>query len=566
MLRFALTQLVMGGLFAQPSVTLRVASEYVPAGGWAQIKVYADTPILISKGTLAVDLDPQRFGPIESISAFSAAGDVAGLASVSGNHVEASFVSPSGSIGQLPGVPIFVVRAPLLANPAGTGYVALSLPPLPRIRSTDPYPEKAWVNASGQALTTTLLSGYVTVGGVASIRNVSPQGFQAAGTVLHVDGAGFTPTTKVQADGVSFSSSYISPTRIDLTLTSSAELTGLRFFVVEPGRTAEFFSALPSAVAAPNAPSALPPIANHVILPVPEGKTTSNSRPTTSVGSQTVLYNATASPIEIRVMENAFGTTRTDQFLLQPGVPTSYAMPGSLVQQRLESDTPFRAVTYFVQGPDVGGARAAFTTVAPAISFLANAASQQTGPIAPGEFVTLRGTGLGNVSAVTFNGVAATLLYRSSEQWNITIPYELEGSSTATLRLATSDGDAKIWTVAVNPAAPGIFTLDTSGVGRGAILNQDNTVNSPEKFAPSGTIIQIFATGGGTSRLPVKAFFADTEATVVFAGPAPGLASGALQVNVIVPSIGRPTDIKPAAALTLEINGARSAPVTVAIR
>jgi uncharacterized protein (TIGR03437 family) len=64
----------------------------------------------------------------------------------------------------------------------------------------------------------------------------------------------------------------------------------------------------------------------------------------------------------------------------------------------------------------------------------------------------------------------------------------------------------------------------------------------------------------------VKVFFADTEATVTFAGPAPGFASGALQVNAIVPPLGVPGQLKPAAAITLEINGVRSAPVTVAIR
>ncbi len=546
------------------SLTLRVTNEPAPAGGWTQIRVYADAPILISKGTLAIDLDPLRFGPIEGVSAFSAAGDVAGLASVSGNHVEASFVSPSGSIGQLPGVPIFIVRAPILANPTGPGYVALSLPPLPKIRS-DPYPANAWVNASGQALTTTLLSGNISVGGSASIRNVWPQGFQAAGTVLHVDGTGFTPTTKIQADGASFTSAFVSATRIDLTLTSSAELTGVRFYFFEPGsgRTIEFFSALPSTVTPLNAVSTFP--VNHVIMPIVEGKATSNTGITTAARTQSVLYNPTASPIEIRVTETVFGTTRGSQFLLEPGVPTSYPVPGSLAQQLIESDVPFRAVTYFGQLIVGAGARAAFTTPAPAISFVGNAASQRSGPIAPREFVTLRGTGLDNVSSVTFNGVAATVLYRSAEQWNVTVPDEVEGSNTAMLRLATG-GDARAWTVAVNPAAPGIFTLDASGAGRGAVLNQDNTVNSPEKFADLGTAIQIFATGGGTNRLPVKAFFSDTEATVVFAGPAPGLASGALQVNAIVPRIGRLGEVKPVVPLTLEIDGVRSPPVNIAIR
>jgi uncharacterized protein (TIGR03437 family) len=524
--------------YAQPQLTLRIATEVVAVGGWAQIKVYADSPKLISKGTLAIDLDPQVFGPIESIAAFSAAGDVAGLARVVGNHVTASFATPSGGLGQLPGLPVFTVRAPVLASAPSGGFIALSLPPTPLIRtSPNLYPQDAWTDGTGRPYTATLLSGYVQVGGTASIRNVSPQGFQAAGAILHVDGTGFTPTTKLRAEALSFTSTFISPTRIDLTLASSAELTGVRFSIDEPGRTVEFFSAVPSAVTPFDALSALPP-ANHVIFPITEGTATSNSRPTTTLGSQSVLFNPAPLAIEIRVTERATinGSTRTSQFLLEPGIPVSYTIPGSLIVQTLESDTPFRAVAYYTQGVDVGGARAGITNAVPSLSLLANAASQRPGTIAPGEFVTLRGTGLGTV---WFNNIAAPVLYASPEQWNVIVPYELEGATTATVRMSNS----KTWTVAVTPVAPGIFTLDATGIGRGAVLNQDNSVNSPDKAAATGTVIQIFATGGGQSnpvsttgsitpltggglnRLPVKVFFADTEATVTFAGPAPGFAS-----------------------------------------
>jgi uncharacterized protein (TIGR03437 family) len=66
-----------------------------------------------------------------------------------------------------------------------------------------------------------------------------------------------------------------------------------------------------------------------------------------------------------------------------------------------------------------------------------------------------------------------------------------------------------------------------------------------------GSVIQIFATGGGTisggavdgapapgpgnQTLPVIAMIGGVGAGVVYAGPAPGLVNGVLQVNVAVP-------------------------------
>jgi len=127
------------------------------------------------------------------------------------------------------------------------------------------------------------------------------------------------------------------------------------------------------------------------------------------------------------------------------------------------------------------------------------------------------------------------------------------------------------------------FTLSTTGIGQGAVLNQDNTVNSPTNPAPAGTIVQIFGTGGGQSnppsttgsvtpanggggnQAPVKVLFADTSGSVVYAGPAPGFAAGALQVNAVVPAFGTPGTNK-TVQLSLEINGVRSVPVDVTIR
>jgi uncharacterized protein (TIGR03437 family) len=107
---------------------------------------------------------------------------------------------------------------------------------------------------------------------------------------------------------------------------------------------------------------------------------------------------------------------------------------------------------------------------------------------------------------------------------------------------------------------PGIFSLDASGQGQGAILNEDGSLNSPSNPAQRGSIVTIYATGGGETApgvvdgqilghvlprttLPVSAFFytgysyddVHMEGEVVYAGGASGLVAGLLQVSVRVP-------------------------------
>jgi len=114
------------------------------------------------------------------------------------------------------------------------------------------------------------------------------------------------------------------------------------------------------------------------------------------------------------------------------------------------------------------------------------------------------------------------------------------------------------------------------------VLNQDNTVNNPSNPAPHGSVVQIFATGegqlvpagvtasvtpaagGARPRLPVKVTIGGSDAAVVFAGPAPGLVSGLVQVNAVVPSLAFGGAALP---LTLDVGGVTSqSGVTIAVQ
>jgi uncharacterized protein (TIGR03437 family) len=186
-----------------------------------------------------------------------------------------------------------------------------------------------------------------------------------------------------------------------------------------------------------------------------------------------------------------------------------------------------------------------------------NGASFVSGPLAPGEIFTLVGSDIGSLSAagtqVLFDGIAATLFYVATNQINGITPFELAGRSVTQMQITTGGQVISNLAVPVAAESPAIFTLDGSGVGQGAILNQDATVNSPSNPAVRGTIISLYATGSGptnpagadgqiagtdplTPTLPVSVQIGGVAAEVLYAGTAPGLSIGVLQVNCRVPA------------------------------
>ncbi len=605
MVRFGLTQLAIGVVLAQSGLTLRVVSEDIAPGGWAQIKVFADSPALIAKATLSMDLDPLVFGPIESIATFSASGDAMGLGTVNGTHVEASLLSASGGIGQLGGVPVFVVRAPVLANARESGFVSLSLPQDPQIGRwvNDPYPVGAWADPGGKAYTVTLLSATMRARSTIAIRSVAPGwGFQAAGTILQIDGTGFNESTRIVADGLAFSAmKFVSPTRMEATLASAAELTGIPFRLTQANVSSTYFAQPQSILSPPGTDSSFI-TGRHVILPITDRtKSTFFQR---GGGSKAGIFaNPNAQSIELEVADTSGSVPVGNRhYTLSPGAALSLKLPGVIdPNSMVTSQAPFRALEYY-ENISTFGVQAAETDTRPVLASIVNGASNRIGDVAPGEIITLRGirvgpatTGLtldgsgriqssvGTDTQVLINDMPAPILYASPTQWNVVVPYEVAGRMTADIRVQINGVGTKTWTLPIAAAAPGIFTIGSTGGGRGAVLNQDNSVNSVDNYAAAGTVVQIFATrggqsfpdsvtgsvtastGGGTTRVPVKAFFSGIEAAVVFAGPAPGFASGALQVNAVVPRFGQAVQVM-TMPLSLEINGVRSAPVDITIR
>jgi uncharacterized protein (TIGR03437 family) len=230
-----------------------------------------------------------------------------------------------------------------------------------------------------------------------------------------------------------------------------------------------------------------------------------------------------------------------------------------------------------------------------------NAASGVQGAIAPGEIITIHGIDLGSPGAnqsgtifsldpaghvptnlagtdVLVNGKPVPMLYTSSSQINAIVPYETAGSSVATVQVFYL-GQSTVWSVPLAPAAPGIFTLDSTGANQAAVLNQDGSVNGPTQPAARGSVIQIFATGipvtgavtGSVTPAPVSnatpsvsVVIGGANATVNYAGPAPDAIAGLIQINALVPDAA---PIGPAVPIELNVASIPSQPgVTIAVQ
>jgi hypothetical protein len=146
---------------ASPSISVRVSSETTPPGGYAQLKIFAAPPALISAASIALNLDPTIFGPISSINAFSATGDQIGsvqraVNAQTGAESQPIYVtSASASLGQLPDLPIFIVNVPVLATAKIGVTSSITVDP-----TTFP-----WKDQNQNSYTVTVNPGTFTVGG-----------------------------------------------------------------------------------------------------------------------------------------------------------------------------------------------------------------------------------------------------------------------------------------------------------------------------------------------------------------------------------------------------------------
>lgn len=215
----------------------------------------------------------------------------------------------------------------------------------------------------------------------------------------------------------------------------------------------------------------------------------------------------------------------------------------------------------------------ALTSVAPTLDSanIVNAASYQGGSVAPGELVTIYGANYGpaalvgaaldssgrvssnlNSTQVTFDGIAAPLIYSLAGQVSAVVPYEVSTQTQTAVQYSFNGVSSNTASIPVAKVVPGIFSVNGSGAGPGSILNPDNTVNSAQNPVAAGGFVVVFATGAGTvvggavdgalapgaanQTLAVTATVGGVNAPILYAGPAPGEVNGVLQVDLTIPA------------------------------
>ena len=227
------------------------------------------------------------------------------------------------------------------------------------------------------------------------------------------------------------------------------------------------------------------------------------------------------------------------------------------------------AISGYLALPSAAAAAPPITGVLPAATAagVVNAASFQGASVSPGEIVTIFGSNFGT-SALTllallsngrvstdaaqtrflFDNIAAPIVYVTAGQASVIVPYTVAGKSTTQLVIEYQGRRSDPITLNVSSAAPALFSYNSSGSGPGAILNQNGSVNTAQNPAAKGSVVVLFGTGeGGTNPpvadgsvtggivrplLPVTVTIGGIAQKVLYAGAAPSLVAGVLQVNV----------------------------------
>lgn len=230
-----------------------------------------------------------------------------------------------------------------------------------------------------------------------------------------------------------------------------------------------------------------------------------------------------------------------------------------------------RTATIFAAGEMIRVDQLGGSSGPASVTAVTNSGSNRGGPIAPGEIVVVYGSGIGPGQLVQFqpdpsglvatslagtqvffNGIPAPIVYTSATQAAAIVPYGVSGLAQLSVTYAQTQSVA-VALVPSTGAAPGIFTADSSGKGQAAALNLDGSINSPANPARIGSFISLFVTGEGQTwpvgldgkpasdplpqpLLPVGVTIGGKSANVQYAGGAPGLVAGVMQINAQIPA------------------------------
>ncbi|HML15753.1 MAG TPA: IPT/TIG domain-containing protein, partial [Bryobacteraceae bacterium] len=313
--------------------------------------------------------------------------------------------------------------------------------------------------------------------------------------------------------------------------------------------------------------------------------------------TQQISVSATPNPVNFTV-----GTTSTGGWLSTDAGSGTDSTPRTINVSVNPANIPAASLvggksvsgTITISAPSVSASPTVVTVTvnivaapAPSPNTIFNSANiNGFGPIAPGELITIKGSNLGPATPASYTVVNNTLsstlggvqvffdatpgtpTYVSATQINVIVPWEVAGRAQTNITVSYEGGTSAPFTYNVVSATPAFYTLNATGAGQAAALNQDYSINGPAagvivggttiatKPASPGSEIAIYGTGGGvtnpggsdgtvtpTTQLyplmnasSVTATIGGQPATVYFAGAAPSLVTGVFQVNLKVPA------------------------------
>jgi uncharacterized protein (TIGR03437 family) len=215
--------------------------------------------------------------------------------------------------------------------------------------------------------------------------------------------------------------------------------------------------------------------------------------------------------------------------------------------------------------------------VGPTVTGIQNAASSVPTSLAPGLNIVIYGLNMGPATLVTyqvgangallttltgtqvtFDGIPAAIIYTSSLQVSVMVPYEIAGRISSAMVVSYNGVPSTPLQLRVTDSAPGIYSANSTGSGQGSILNENFSVNSPANPEATGHYIQIYGTGEGQTspqgsdglitstqrvlplpNLPVAVTIGGLSiptSDIAYAGEAPLNVSGVIQVNAKIPA------------------------------
>ena len=323
------------------------------------------------------------------------------------------------------------------------------------------------------------------------------------------------------------------------------------------------------------------------------GQTAPTSTIQVSAGGATAAFTATAASSGgwLAVSPTSGTTPNTGTFNL------SVSTVASALATLLPSGTPYTgtitvAGTSPASGTTIINVSLTVSAPLPVITGITNNASGATGPISPGEIISIYGTPanpIGPAVPVQLDGTTcpnpctqvpiamggvqvkflpggqmAPLLFVGQSQINAVVPYGVAGQAGLSVEVLFLGQSSNAFPISQNPTAPGLYTANSSGAGQAAALQYDDKGNNqgynlPATPAKAGWTIVLYMTGeGNVSPQPASGavtvynqnanppvpvplvaphvLIGNQPATVSFYGEAPGLVSGVLQLNVIVPA------------------------------